>query len=72
MKPLQVALSAFCSISSVAVAALLLLLVIHSFDSGKPSQTLQSSLIGLDIQQLVANTPSTNSAPSGREAAGRR
>ncbi|HEY9617307.1 MAG TPA: hypothetical protein V6C64_10725 [Microcoleaceae cyanobacterium] len=72
MKFPQVALSALCSIGSVATAALLLLLIIHTFDAWKHQQTWQSSISGLEIQQLVANLPSTTSAPGGRETAGRR
>ncbi|MGI0486484.1 hypothetical protein ACN4EK_13675 [Pantanalinema rosaneae CENA516] len=72
MKSAPMALSALSSLGSVAVAALLLLLAIQSFDPWKPQQTVQSSITGLDLHQLTANTPSTNSAPGGREAAGRR
>lgn len=72
MKCPHIALSALSAIGSVAIAALLLLLAIQTFDSWKHQQTLQSSITGLDMQQLAANTPSTSSAPGGREAAGRR
>ncbi|MBL1177853.1 hypothetical protein [Pantanalinema sp. GBBB05] len=65
-------LTALSSIGSVAIAVLVLLLAIHSWDAWKYQQTLQSSITRLDMQPLAANTPLTNSAPGGRAAAGRR